>query len=46
MDPSKIVVLILCLLALGSLILAEMNSRRNTKAMKQQSEQLNNKGPK
>ena len=36
MDPSKIVVLVLTLLALASLVWAEMNSRRNTKAMKQQ----------
>lgn len=36
MDPSKIVVLVFSLLALGFLVWAEMNSRRNTKAMKQQ----------
>jgi hypothetical protein len=40
MDPTKIVVVVLCLLALGFLVWAEMNSRRNTKAIEQeQSEQ-------
>ena len=41
MDATKIVVLVLCLLALGSLVLAEMNSRRNTRAIKEQAEQAN-----
>mgnify|MGYP005814999095 CR=1 FL=1 len=40
MDPSKIVVLVLTLLALGFLVWVEIKSRRNTRAMKQQSKQL------
>jgi hypothetical protein len=36
MDPTKIVVLVLCLVTLGFLVWVEMNSRRNTKALKQQ----------
>jgi Flp pilus assembly protein CpaB len=46
MDPSKIVVLVLTLLAVGFLVWVEMNSRRNTRAMQQQHSKQLNENPK
>ncbi len=44
MDPGKIVVLILSLAAIAFLVWVELNSRRNTKALKE-SEHSSNKQP-
>ncbi len=41
MDPTKIVVLVLSLMALGFLVWVEMNSRRNTRALKEKQPESN-----
>ena len=43
MDATKIVVLVMTLCAVAFLVWVEVNSRRNNKALKDQSKQLNEK---